>query len=1155
MSLSLEHVDICIPITALEPLDLGHSQFVVQGQGPFLRVIDDRTGDALAQVQAFRRNNVHGFITLSQRHHENGSSHVQVMAWGGQSLRVIDLHLSSGHAVTLTPSSAEFLAPDWIMSGCTAVADQPDTVYWITANNALLSSKLVQSKSLKHQTDILIYQLATSVKSILYAADLVAISTSHVLIAAGTVFGEIIVWSCFIDSNRSSNAAAIGSIHHFFTGHDGSIFGVQISSRIPSLNGGQSGRLLASCSDDRTVRIWDISDCEHTTSQDPSAYSTDGFELRTTGFGVTADESGVRSESCVAKAFGHVARIWNVYFRPIKKHDSCMMGLVTHGEDSSCVLWDLHWETSSSGTTAYQLRDGKLLHRHSGKHIWSLGLFSRGEETVVYTGGADGALKRFIIDESDSPLMEHQGAANPRHSKCSESDELKDFAFVAPNCLIGYATKGELQIGNVSSGENVNVTWQTLCVIEDLRSFVTIAGFPRQGLALIGNAQGRIRLYNHSTKSVSELVDIGSRLLRLFVLESNTDSSYAPSESISFIVSYPTNDRATLVTVSGWTTESPQTEIFTLTLPVPIFAVSSASFLLNREYVMLGSKQGCLAVYRIGSLGLSPQPLTVKRYVHDRKGTTHIKVLTDTSSAGLEYVLTSGRDETFCVHEVRVGGHGDEVSLETVHQTSSALAGPIEGFYHDEITGDLMLYGFRSQAFVLRNESKQADIVSIPSGGARRTWSFHPNTRNDSRALVVWKEKSHLRTLQVPTDLQHTLRAGGHGREIKTAEGLNPIPGRQPLYATGAEDTIVRIFAPSPQNAGPWGSFESVRVLQKHISGVQQVSWSKDGQYLFTSAAYEEFYVWKVGSVPSFGITTVLVATGPKDDPKSELRITSFDVVDVEEHDSSRAFLLCLVLSNSTIRILHFSPADDYKITLLARGKYMTNCLTQAHFTVKDASINLTTAATDGYVTVWDLTSTLENFYSINSSILKVRSPLKGLNISPGAITYENRYQIHSNSIKGMELVSLSDTATVILASGDDNSFSVSLVKTTPTNTNPYVATISIPDAHAASVTALKVLRHQKSQPLASAVNKVTVATSGNDHRLKIWSITVEPSQPDTDGLNVELLLDRYSSVADISSLVLMKDQPEDSSASCNKTEAKLVICGVGMELLEVDLR
>lgn len=236
----------------------------------------------------------------------------------------------------------------------------------------------------------------------------------------------------------------------------------------------------------------------------------------------------------------------------------------------------------------------------------------------------------------------------------------------------------------------------------------------------------------------------------------------------------------------------------------------------------------------------------------------------------------------------------------------------------------------------------------------------------------------------------------------------------------------------------------------------------------------------------------------------------------------------------------------------------MTNCLTQAHFLVTSSSVSLITAATDGYFTLWDLTSTLEPFYTITQSILKAKHPFEGSSISPENIKCESRYQIHSNSIKGMELVPISDTATVIVAGGDDNSLSVSLLRTNPsdTGTNAQVATVSIPDAHAAAVTTVKVLNQQISRDITSNTDtiQITVASSGNDHRIKIWSIAVDPTQPDTKGIIVRFLLDTYSSVADISSMGLVRG-PMNGLFTENHafSQLRLVICGVGMEMFAAE--
>ncbi|KAJ5774231.1 hypothetical protein N7457_009127 [Penicillium paradoxum] len=1173
MSLTLEHIDACLPITALKTFVIGDRRFIFQSQGTFFRVVDDATGVIAAQIQTFKRNDVHGFIILNQRPQDHDENHVRVIVWGGRSVRAINVSLGSGNEINLSISSAEFNTPDWIMSGCGAAESGHYGAFLITANNALLSLEVLIGEASEKDTEttISIYQLATSVKSILYSANVIALSPSHVLIAAGTVFGEIIVWSCFLSVEGSHKANAVASIHHFFTGHEGSIFDVRISPKIPSLNGGQSGRLLASCSDDRTVRIWDISDCERKTAQDPSAYSTDGFELRSTGFGpVKAGEESVGSESCVIQAFAHAARIWGVHFRAITNNSQTHMGLVSRGEDCTCVVWDLSWQSPVAGANEYRLSQISSIQPHIGKHIWSLDLCRVDSETVVYTGGADGALKSFAIkendDENSASLQQSSGLQMKAKKKQSKAYGAKAFAFVSRDCLLRTSTQGEIQLGHVGETEETAITWETLCETPDLASFGVMTAQPQRGLALIGNFQGLFRLYNHTTKSIVTIANVGKRPLETFFLQTHSSEANASnlSEKLTFLVCYPTGDEnaigeeITLVTVSNWNSDSPKAETTTFSLP-RAFVVCSACLIFDGQYLAIGSKLGALAVYDTSKT----QPVLVNRRVHGREFVNHISVVSSvaTSDKKSDYVLTCGRDGTYCLHELQISeSEPDAVSIQIVHRTASITGGNLEGAYFDGETGDFMLYGFRSQDFVLRNESKLTDIVSVASGGFRRAWDFIPGTK-DSHALFTWKDGVTLMTTRVRTGSSTLIRAGGHGRELKAADVFSAANGEQSLLATGAEDTTVRIFTPTSSVAdSPWGTFECLRVLDTHKSGIQQVTWSKDGKYLFTSAAYEEFFVWRVCMIPKFGIATKLIAASPKDDPNSDLRIPGFDLLEVEDVDGEQGFLLCLALSNSVIKIFHFSPNNGGQFTLLARGKYMTNCLTQAHFLVTSSSVSLITAATDGYFTLWDLTSTLEPFYTISESTLKAKIAFDSSSISPENITCESRYQIHSNSIKGMELVPISDTATVVVAGSDDNSLSVSLLRTHPSDsgTNADVATVSIPDAHAAAITTVKILSQQISREVTSNTQtiSITVASSGNDHRVKLWSITVDPTQPGTQGIIVEFLLDRYSSVADISSLGLVRAPgsgiPAERHMSALYTKAQLVVCGVGMEMFSV---
>jgi WD40 repeat protein len=911
----MQHVDACLPIPALKTYILDDRRYIFQSQGPFFRVIDDITGVVAAQIQTLKRNDVHGFITLNQRPEDHDPRHVRVVVWGGRSVRAINLSLSPDNELELSISSAEYNAPDWVMSGCAAAEMGLYGAFLITANNALLSLEVLDSgmSGEEIETTISIYQLATSVKSILYSANVIALSPSHVLIAAGTVFGEIIVWSCFLSDFGSHMDNAVASIHHFFTGHEGSIFDVRISPQIPSLHGGQSGRLLASCSDDRTVRIWDISDCERKTAQDPSAYSTDGFDLRSTGFGpVDAGAETVGSEACVVQEFAHAARIWGVHFRAIKNNKQTHIGLVSRGEDCTCVMWDLSWQPSLAGANEYRLSQTSSIQPHIGKHIWSLDLCRIGSETVVYTGGADGALKSFAIKENDDdnlgsgPAASLQQPSSQQKGKKKQptADGAKSFAFVFRDYLLRTSTQGQIQLGHLGKAEENFTTWETLCESSDLGTFGVITALPQRGLALIGNSEGLIRLYNHTAKSINSVANVGKRPLEIFFLEtfaSESDTSNLPNE-LAFLVCYPVGDEITLVNVSNWNSGSPNSEMTTFKLPSS-FVVCSASLIFDGQYLSIGSKLGALAVYNTSKA----EAVLVQRRVHGREFVNHISVVSSvvtSDSTKSDFVLTCGRDGTYCLHEMQLCENDlDAVTMQTVHRTASITGGNIEGAYFDGITGDLMLYGFRSQDFVLRNESKLTDIVSIASGGFRRAWNFIPATK-ESNALFTWKDGTSLMTTRVRAGASTLIRAGGHGREIKATDAYNASGEERSLFATGAEDTTVRIFTPtSSVTASPWGTFECLRVLDTHKSGIQQVTWSKDGKYLFTSAAYEEFFVWRVRTIPKFGIATKLIAASPKDDVHSDLRIPGFDLLEVEEVGGEQGFLLCLALSNSVIKV------------------------------------------------------------------------------------------------------------------------------------------------------------------------------------------------------------------------------------------------------------
>ncbi|KAG2419239.1 hypothetical protein HFD88_004034 [Aspergillus terreus] len=1149
---SLEHLDGCLPVTAIKVLPLGGVKLILQGQGLFTRIIDEQNGKTLAQLKTFRRNNVHGYIIIDQGQSSTGEALVQIIAWGGDSLRLIDVLCSNGTSgdleVSLEAASAEYRAPDWILAGC---APEPSgdagKAYGVTAHNAVLGFYVTNGDHPRYPKSIHIKQQVAGVKTLLYSANAVSLSSSQVLVAAGTVFGEVIVWSCFLDEKNDFPSEAVGSIHHFFTGHEGSVFGVRISEQI-ALPGRPSARLLASCSDDRTVRVWDISDCEHVSRHDPSAYSTDGFELRSTGFGAASavKDDDLGSESCIASAFGHKARIWNVHFLHTQAGSQNNLSLVSSGEDATCVVWDLTWDSALSSNTKFDLSAVTSYHLHAGKHIWSLDTHSTGSESIIYTGGADGGLKSFRIGVNETGLAIFPNrnsiittTIDPEGTETAVDKTMKSFAFVAQDRFLATTHRGEIQICDLVHSETAkpHIRKETLSIEEDLRSFCFMSKFAESDMVVFAGRNGSIRLYNDKTREITLLTDTGRLSQGVFALGCELDAAGSP-EVLYFLVSYPNYDKADLFTVTLSQAEL-KVQMAQIALPhLKHFNITCASLAYNNRYLVVGSAYGYLRIYRVTQSDTTQEALWYGN-VHDREALTHVgscSLFLDKPGELQEYFITCGRDGKYCIHEIQAQDAQDTISVKTVHRSIPPTSFTVQGVYVEKASQEILTYGFSGRDFIVWNESQQTEIARIGCGGSHRQWTFQPGIALNGSSWFLWFQ-GQFNALPIQMDAVRTLKPGGHGREIKTLS-VSPTSEVGPIFVTGGEDTILRLCALDGSQS------KCLQVINHHQTGLQEVGWSRDGRFLFTSGGMEEFHVWRVRSIPYFGLATNLECSSPMEDSKSELRVTSFDVLDVDEGCGEGAFLLCLTYSNSKLKIFHYSSsADGGHFTLLARGTYTSNCLTQARFMRRGSSLGLITASTDGYFTFWNLTPVIEPYYTI-SSVLRPKQPIRTITGTAENITCENRFQIHSNSIKTLEIVEISMTASLIVAGGDDNALTFSLLRTDFSNTeaSSEACTVRIPDAHAACVSTLKVLEKHESKD-DSAVLQLTVASSGNDQQVKIWSVEVDSRKNSPEGVRVINTFDRYTAVADLSSLDVIRDEMGVS---------KLIVGGVGIDVFEV---
>lgn len=196
------------------------------------------------------------------------------------------------------------------------------------------------------------------------------------------------------------------------------------------------------------------------------------------------------------------------------------------------------------------------------------------------------------------------------------------------------------------------------------------------------------------------------------------------------------------------------------------------------------------------------------------------------------------------------------------------------------------------------------------------------------------------------------------------------------------------------------------------------------------------------------------------------------------------------------------------------------------------------TAGTDGHAVTWPLPDKTHG--------LSAESP-----DTISKLTWNNPAKIHQNSSKVMVSESLDNDTTLVVSGGDDGSLAFLLMRSSPSLTASPTTSYASPPilvnrTHASAVTACALYRRG---------SHITLFTSGNDEWVRQWEITLQDpdakgessSRPVTeDALKIRRLGKIKTSVADVSSMAVL-------DTGDGTTGARILICGVGMEIIRVE--
>lgn len=139
------------------------------------------------------------------------------------------------------------------------------------------------------------------------------------------------------------------------------------------------------------------------------------------------------------------------------------------------------------------------------------------------------------------------------------------------------------------------------------------------------------------------------------------------------------------------------------------------------------------------------------------------------------------------------------------------------------------LVGFRSVSFVVWDPVKQETLLSVPCGGGHRSWAYQPPSLSDPSSgggqLVFIKQgavlahypPTHARSVAMTTG--QALREGIHGRGVGCLCHLGTL-GCWEMLASGGEDTSVSVLA---VHSGT-GTTQVLSVITDHISSVRALA-------------------------------------------------------------------------------------------------------------------------------------------------------------------------------------------------------------------------------------------------------------------------------------------------------------------------------------------
>nr|XP_008171589.2 WD repeat-containing protein 6 isoform X1 [Chrysemys picta bellii] len=1102
------------PVTALR--FVGGARLVA-GEGPNVVVysLDADGGEAGSHWQSVLRNHrIHG---IKERRSPSPEAEQRTLAvFGGKGLIVLELCVR-GKEVSLTELCQLCELHDWIWD-LQWLAGSTGTLTYVGL--ALGHNSVALYDYASHRT---LREVHCEEKCILYSAYQVGDSWDELVVVAGTVFNQLVVWRV---ADGSDEAARIKPQRRV-SGHDGVIFSICYL---------KSKGILASASDDRSIRVWDVGDLQ-------------------------APRDPVR---CLLVCYGHQSRVWSV--RLLSDY------LISIGEDSACIVWNYNGEVVQS------------FRGHKGRSVRAVAVHeTRG---WVATGGADTGVRLWHIRR---PEPNGNGLVQLNFSPPHKNGSPKAIKLVDASRLLVMTDAGAIYSYDLASKrwafvmEDANYQSYSLLEVVQLAKDIV--------LCAMGNLMGHVKVFPLCCPTESEEKRLyGGKVHSL-------SWAACPGGDPSKCVLFASGPGGVLLWLEVSCCSSGRlasvVEKCCYLLPVCRHRWhTSIAFLPQEGLLVCGDRRGSLLLFpcstalgsgteqmlKAGQEDAADDPVgrgSVCKDSGDKPGLIssqgegnrrvqgpisllfglHGKLGVTSVTCHDGFVYSTGRDG--CYRQLRV----QDQQLQVLRKQKPCRGLEWIEQLHFTPDGDLLVLGFHASHFVLWSTRTNEQLHCVPCGGGHRSWSYGRWLASEVFAYIKSGDVLVYQSSCGPSR-QHVLREPLHGRELTCVRHVGTIRTRGgrlvDILVTSSEDMTANVIAVSESSH----SLATLAAIGDHISSVRALavasgSWQEEtadwSAVLFSAGGRAEIECYRLvlscdhNARSGMACQVIHVASHQLDEHWDRMRNkhrvikmdpeTRYMSIAVVAGTDAPCLFLAAACSDGSVRIfLMLEPAQ--KLRLVADSFHHQRCVLKVEtFTHRVAGDRrrhfLCSAATDGSIAFWDITATIEHAAAAQEL---ASGELQPLALGAPSLTV----QAHSCGVNSLHVRQTAAGRYLVASGSDDGSIHICLVAVDTALSEPppslpsavvppgasagarilLLEAFSRPCAHAAHVTGLRVLRPD------------LLVSASVDQRLTLWRLGKD---------SLVFLGSRFCHVADVAELDCWGS--EERGYGC-------VLCGQGLEIV-----